>query len=135
MAEIAMLMAEEYERMMKKMMTTDHHDDLESLTASSSSSTSTSSGVWMKMPRLKKLDQKDETAMAVTVTPGVDLIPSSMTGLTVPWVATKMLVAKTPVLRLEPVTTISAVDPDLNCFTDAPDYLKHVDKSQLRIVE
>ncbi|KAL8251631.1 hypothetical protein R6Q59_035324 [Mikania micrantha] len=55
MAEIAMLMAEEYERMMKKMMTTDHHDDLESLTASSSSSTSTSSGVWMKMPRLKKL--------------------------------------------------------------------------------
>ncbi|KAL8231861.1 hypothetical protein R6Q57_001639 [Mikania cordata] len=55
MAEIAMLMAEEYERMMKK-MTTDHHDDLESLTSSSSStSTSTSSGVWMKMPRLKKL--------------------------------------------------------------------------------
>ncbi|KAL8251632.1 hypothetical protein R6Q59_035325 [Mikania micrantha] len=56
--------------------------------------------------RLRLQDQKDETAMAVTVTPGVDLIPSSMTGLTVPWVATKMLVAKTPVLRLEPVGAV-----------------------------
>ncbi|KAD4887914.1 hypothetical protein E3N88_19986 [Mikania micrantha] len=35
----------------------------------------------------------------------------------------------------EQVATISAVDPDLDFFTDAPDYLKHVDKSQLRIVE
>ncbi|KAD3338244.1 hypothetical protein E3N88_33765 [Mikania micrantha] len=33
------------------------------------------------------------------------------------------------------VATISAVDPDLDFFTDAPDYLKHVDKSQLRIIE
>ncbi|KAD6453074.1 hypothetical protein E3N88_07779 [Mikania micrantha] len=38
-------------------------------------------------------------------------------------------------LAVPRVTTISAVDPDLDCFTDAPDYLKHVDKSQLRIVD
>ncbi|KAD2394436.1 hypothetical protein E3N88_41413 [Mikania micrantha] len=37
--------------------------------------------------------------------------------------------------RSQRVATISAVDPDLDFFADAPDYLKHVDKSQLRIVE
>ncbi|KAD2191117.1 hypothetical protein E3N88_41673 [Mikania micrantha] len=43
----------------------------------------------------------------------------------------------TPTLRVQPRPTpgpwrqtISAVDPDLDCFIDPPDYLKHVDKIQ-----
>ncbi|CAH1424226.1 unnamed protein product [Lactuca virosa] len=48
MADIAMLMAEEYEKMMKKMSS--DHEDLELL-----SSSTVVSGMWLKRPRLNKL--------------------------------------------------------------------------------
>ncbi|KAJ0534148.1 hypothetical protein HanIR_Chr09g0416481 [Helianthus annuus] len=47
MADIAMLMAEEYEKMMKKKLQNDN-DDLELLP-------SYSTGIWIKRPRFKKL--------------------------------------------------------------------------------
>ncbi|KAK1432375.1 hypothetical protein QVD17_09271 [Tagetes erecta] len=51
MADIAMLMAEEYEKMMKKKMSTTidkYDDDLEHMLPSTTS-------VWIKRPRFKKL--------------------------------------------------------------------------------
>ena len=59
MTDVAMLMAEEYEKMTKKMSS--DHEDLESL-----SSSTVVSGVWMKRPRLNKLvhDPKSKIGLA-----------------------------------------------------------------------
>ncbi|KAI3669354.1 hypothetical protein L6452_40587 [Arctium lappa] len=62
MAEIAMLMAEEYEKMMKK-MSSDHEDVAESLPCSST-------GVWIKRPRLKKLVHEPKSNIGIATING-----------------------------------------------------------------
>ncbi|KAI3511683.1 hypothetical protein L1887_18840 [Cichorium endivia] len=66
MADIALLMAEEYQKIMKKMSS--DHEDLELLP---SSTVTVSSGLWMKRPRFNKLVHEPKSKIGLATINGL----------------------------------------------------------------